>query len=465
MHRRDFLRTALSAGVLYGIGAAPWMSLAARADGFAASTHRTVVHLMLSGGPDFRHLFPPAFDSRPSSYGYQHWQARANTHAIADSVQAAQTRWNEDYFHVDHQGVTFGILKSCGWLQRMWDAGNVAIVSNVIVGATRDHSHAILMMDQADHNTGVLDVGRAGWGGRFAAAASGNIVALTPSPRRLCFGPHPSDPAQHDNSNLVAASDTRAMGLFVPPPQALPRATTAIISRSLTAYYQAKRQETARDSTYHRFIEHERILREIGEAVDQRLSGIPVPDAINNLMAGGLTHHRFAEQIRNLYDAFACADLMNMRAASLELKGFDTHRRQREVVEPLFSDLFGDDKALDVLYRELPSAVQDNMVLMIGGEFGRRLRANGDGGTDHGRGNAMLLIGKGIRGGVYGEMFPESELERIHGAGTTITGLTGADRLVAQICNWAAPNSSAFLFPDGFTSPLESGVDLASIFT
>jgi uncharacterized protein (DUF1501 family) len=47
--------------------------------------------------------------------------------------------------------------------------------------------------------------------------------------------------------------------------------------------------------------------------------------------------------------------------------------------------------------------VYPNTVIVVMSEFGRTLRENGNGGTDHGHGNVMWVFG-GIRGGkIYGE--------------------------------------------------------------
>jgi uncharacterized protein (DUF1501 family) len=218
------------------------------------------------------------------------------------------------------------------------------------------------------------------------------------------------------------------------------------------------------DSVYHRFVEHERVLQEFGEPVEDRLSTVPLPDPINALMEGDLSNPILGEQVRNLYDSFACSDILSLRVASLEVGGWDTHRAQRDAIEPKLEDLFGDGKALEVLYQELPVDVLDNTVFVLGGEFGRQLRANGDNGTDHGRGTSILIIGNGVRGGIYGEMFPQEELARLDDKSPDITGLTTIDSIYGTVCDWAQSGTGDLVFPDRSLSLIEGGVNLDSLF-
>src|SRR4029453_2573568 len=54
------------------------------------------------------------------------------------------------------------------------------------------------------------------------------------------------------------------------------------------------------------------------------------------------------------------------------------------------------------LVRDLGDRMAD-VVIMTMSEFGRTVAENGNRGTDHGHGNAMMVIGGGVRGGeVYG---------------------------------------------------------------
>jgi uncharacterized protein (DUF1501 family) len=60
-------------------------------------------------------------------------------------------------------------------------------------------------------------------------------------------------------------------------------------------------------------------------------------------------------------------------------------------------------RAISALTTDLGDRMADTVVLTMS-EFGRAVNENGNRGTDHGHGNAMLVIGGGIRGGrVYGQ--------------------------------------------------------------
>ena len=136
MKRRDFLLRALAAGAI-GAGLSPF--LPSRATAAGAPGH-VLVNVMLAGGPDLRHLFPPAFNADPASFGYRFWQAKATAHAIGDAPADWQTRWNNDYFHESFGGVEFGIRSNCGWLRQTWEAGHVAVVANAVGARTRDRA-------------------------------------------------------------------------------------------------------------------------------------------------------------------------------------------------------------------------------------------------------------------------------------------------------------------------------------
>ena len=463
MKRRDFLKAALVTGSLYGTGGLPLFGRVAYASGIPPLGNRVLVNIMLSGAPDFRHLFTPPFNPTPGSYGYEYWAARAGSHSIAQSASAYETRWNNDYFHVSDGITEFGILAKCGWLNRMWEAGNVAIISNAVGGTTRNHSHCKLVMNQGNLSSGPNDFNRSGWGGRLATYAGGNVISLSRIPTPFTFGPDETNPDRHSIRNLISARNMRELGLY-DAEGVSPGWSKSRITRSLHGYYEALSKEMQVSSPYQQLVGHERTLREFGEPIDDRLASLPLPASIMALMDGVLSEKYLGEQIRNLYDSFSCSDILQQRVVSLELGGWDTHRIQRDVIEPKLEDLFGDVKALDVLYQELPANVLDNIVFVLGGEFGRQLRANGDNGTDHGRGTYILVFGNGVQGGIYGEMFPSEELARLGDDSPDITGLTTIDSIFSRVCNWVEYGTSALVFPDLSLSTVEGGVNLDSLF-
>ena len=82
------------------------------------------------------------------------------------------------------------------------------------------------------------------------------------------------------------------------------------------------------------------------------------------------------------------------RIASFSLGGWDTHAIQAERIRGPMKDLA---RAIMILREDLGPAWQSTVVLAIT-EFGRTVRENGSGGTDHGTGGAALIAGGALKG-------------------------------------------------------------------
>lgn len=83
------------------------------------------------------------------------------------------------------------------------------------------------------------------------------------------------------------------------------------------------------------------------------------------------------------------------RIAMIETGGWDTHAGQRA---RLGAQLRGLDAMIDALKTGLGPLWSDTIVL-VATEFGRTVKVNGTGGTDHGTGSAAMLIGGAVNGG------------------------------------------------------------------
>jgi uncharacterized protein (DUF1501 family) len=69
----------------------------------------------------------------------------------------------------------------------------------------------------------------------------------------------------------------------------------------------------------------------------------------------------------------------------------------------MYDNLSATATALAAFAADLGPTGMANVTVVTLSEFGRRVQENGSRGVDHGHGNAMLLMGGGVRGGkVYG---------------------------------------------------------------
>ncbi len=87
------------------------------------------------------------------------------------------------------------------------------------------------------------------------------------------------------------------------------------------------------------------------------------------------------------------------RVATIDYGGWDTHVGQAGRFAGLTDGL---SRSLMAFWNDM-AGMQDRITVVVMSEFGRRLRSNDSGGTDHGHGNAMLVLGGHIKGGnIYG---------------------------------------------------------------
>jgi uncharacterized protein (DUF1501 family) len=92
-----------------------------------------------------------------------------------------------------------------------------------------------------------------------------------------------------------------------------------------------------------------------------------------------------------------------IRLAVVGLGGWDTHVNQGNHNGQLAGHLRPLGDGLAALARGMGNAWRDTIVVVLS-EFGRTVRENGNGGTDHGHGNVIWVLGGPVKGGrVYGD--------------------------------------------------------------
>jgi uncharacterized protein (DUF1501 family) len=97
-----------------------------------------------------------------------------------------------------------------------------------------------------------------------------------------------------------------------------------------------------------------------------------------------------------------------------EITGWDHHVNEGSSTGQIANRLDDFSQGLAALALDLGDRFEDTIIVSMS-EFGRAVAENGNRGTDHGHGNAMLILGGNIRGGkVYGKwpgLLPEQRYE------------------------------------------------------
>ena len=158
-------------------------------------------------------------------------------------------------------------------------------------------------------------------------------------------------------------------------------------------------------------------------------------------------------------DAGRLATLMrrdpNVQIAFLALGGWDTHVNQGGARGQLASRLQPLGQGLAELATRLGPVFDDTTVLVIS-EFGRTVRQNGTGGTDHGHGNVMWALGGDVAGGKVHGRWPGIAPASLN-EGRDLAVTTDFRQVLAGVCAYnlgLADSRLAAVFPGFEGAPL-----------
>lgn len=286
----------------------------------------------------------------------------------------------------------FGLHPRLGPLHRLYQRGQLAVVHACgSPSSTRSH------FDAQDYlETGTPGVKRTadGWLNRYLSARSQPAqtpfrgVALTEMLPRSLLGPAPA----------LAIPDLRRFGLRGGP-------IAAEVREMLEADYAAARDPGLMAAGRDAF-EAARML------ASAELGTGPANGAAYPTSAFGRALRQIARLIR--------ADV-GLEVACAESTRWDHHANEGAATGQLADSLDELARGISALVTDLGDRIEDVLIMTMS-EFGRTVAENGSGGTDHGHGNAMFLVGGEVNGGqVYGRWPGLAREQRFEGRDLAVT--------------------------------------------
>jgi len=106
------------------------------------------------------------------------------------------------------------------------------------------------------------------------------------------------------------------------------------------------------------------------------------------------------------------------RVYYVQTGGFDTHANEKIGHDRLMTDL---SDGIAAFYQDLQAqGLSHNVAMMTWSEFGRRVKENGSGGTDHGTAAPLFVVGDGVAGGLVGD---QPSLTKLDSNGDLVFGI------------------------------------------
>jgi uncharacterized protein (DUF1501 family) len=286
----------------------------------------------------------------------------------------------------------FGLNPRLKPLKALWDARQLAIVHACgSPDATRSHFDAQDYMETA--TPGVKSTGD-GWLNRYMQA------------RRI-----------------EEATPFRAVSLTTQLPRMLQGTAPALALSQIGQFGIRGGQGDAVNASFESLYASaaDRILNGMGREAFDAMKMLKTTDPSRYQPENGADYPRspFGQALRQVAQLIKAN--VGVEVAFADVGGWDTHINQGSAQGQLATRLDDLARSIGALITDLGDRMSDTVVLTMS-EFGRAVSENGNRGTDHGHGNAMFVMGGGVRGGhVYGKWPGLAREQRFEGRDLAIT--------------------------------------------
>jgi len=330
---------------------------------------KSLVVIQLSGGNDYLNTIVPYTNGLYYDY-------RPTVNIPADKV-----------IPIDD---TYGFRPQMEPIKRQWDMGNVAIINGIGYPApNRSHFRSMDIW----HTALPEDVGNEGWLGRVIREVdpkSENVLT------GVNFGRGLPRALSVRGVPVASVGNLETYGLF---PDISDRNARA---QALETFAQMYANANGGDA----------VMEFLGQTGTDALKGADILSTAPAKYSSSIEYAAdpLSQSMRNVAQVMF-ADL-GTRVFYTQHGSFDTHSGELASHETLWSNV---SHAVNDFMDDLKEhGREDEAVILVFSEFGRRIRDNGSG-TDHGSGGVAFVVGDSVKGGMYADYPSMKEKDQLEG--------------------------------------------------
>jgi uncharacterized protein (DUF1501 family) len=352
--RRKFLQGSTAFFTLAGTGITLGIS---NNRGLPLGDEKALIHLFFRGGMDAMNFLIPRTGVNRAEYESKRPNIKIPVNLMLNLNNS------------------FGIPDTCGELHTLYQAGKMAMIHAVGMPAdlgSRSHFESQAMYDYGTPgNSSNID----GWLARHVNSSPAiNSTAVIPS-----MSPGNPPVSQQGDANVLSIDDPSN---FHPNPG-------RYAEEHLQTLSQVHSGSGFLDEAMQATIDNINIITDLD---------LTIPDTYPN--------ETLAKDLGLIAQVIKAN--LGLQVATVDFGGWDTHENSGNLGTGSYVARLGTvSAAIGAFFDDLTAAGKDqNVVLTTQTDFGRRVRENGNRGTDHGTAQAMMVVGGSINGGQVLGTFP-----------------------------------------------------------